>query len=183
MKTSGLCRYLRLSVTAKTQVIICIGGARYSGLVLVFSCFNHYRMYISMIYTQTGSATRTSLIVILVIGGLLAVAVMLLPKGFSDDLSKIGQGSATVVLTHDKNSVESMEFMELLNKVRSDYAGKVDFLAVDINTRQGQVFSRRQNVGAAVLVLFDPDGVKRGVLYSGIDEQKLRSEIEHILTF
>lgn len=134
-----------------------------------------------MTHTQTGSATRTSLMIVLVIGALLAAAVMLLPKGFSDDLSKIGQGVAVVVLTHDKNTVGSMEYMELLNKVRADYAGKVDFLAVDIHTQEGQAFSRRQNVGAAVLVLFDPDGVKRGVLYHGIGEQKLRSEINHVI--
>ncbi|MFW2372750.1 MAG: hypothetical protein ACN4GM_06470 [Gammaproteobacteria bacterium] len=135
-----------------------------------------------MTYTQTGSAARTSLIVVLVICGLLAVAVMLLPKGFSDDLSKIGQGMAVVVLTHDKNSVGSMQFMELLNKVRADYAGMVEFLAVDINTREGQAFSRRQGVGAVVLVLFGPDGTRQGVLYSGIGEKALRSEIDNIVS-
>lgn len=134
-----------------------------------------------MTYRQTGSTTRNSLMVILVIGALLAVAVMLLPKGFSNDLSKIGQGLAAVVLTHDKNSVGSMEYMELLNKVRSDYTGKVDFLAVDIDTRKGHDFSRRQGVGAVVLVLFGPDGVRRGVLNSGISEKELRSEIDNIL--
>lgn len=135
-----------------------------------------------MTYTQTGSTTRTSLIVVLVIGGLLAVAVMLLPKGFSDDLSKVGQGSAVVVLTYDKNLVASMQNMELLNKVRSDYAGKVEFLAVDINTREGQAFSRRQGVGAVVIVLFGPDGARQAVLYSGIGEMRLRSEIDTILS-
>lgn len=135
-----------------------------------------------MTYTQTGSATRTSLMVVLVIGGLLAVAVMLLPKGFSDDLSKIGQGSAVVVLTYDKNLVGSMIFMELLNKVRSDYAGEVEFLAVDINTRKGQNFSRRHGIGAIVLVLFGPDGVRRGFLNGGIGEKVLRSEIDNILS-
>ena len=135
-----------------------------------------------MIYTQTGSAARTSLIVVLVIGGLLAVAVMLLPKSFSDDLSKIGQGSATVVLTYDKNLVGSMNFMDLLNNVRSDYAGKVEFLAVDINTREGQNFSRRHGIGAVVLVLFGPDGVRRGFLNGGIGEKRLRSELDKILS-
>lgn len=136
-----------------------------------------------MTYSQTGSASRTSLIVVLVIGALLAVAVMLLPKGFSDDLSKIGQGLAVVVLTHDKNSMGSTELMELLNKVRSDYPGKVEFLAVDINTMKGNAFSRQQRVGPAVVVLFSQDGTKQGVLYYGIDEQKLRSELDNLLSY
>lgn len=107
---------------------------------------------------------------------------MLLPKGFSDNLSKIGQGLPAVVLTHDKNSVGSMEVMVLLNKVRADYAGKVDFLAVDIDTREGQAFSRQQGVGGVMLVLFDPDGARRSVLNGGIGEKDLRSEIDNILS-
>ena len=135
-----------------------------------------------MNYIQAGSATRTSLIVVFVVCAFLAVAVMLLPKGFSDDLSKIGQGSVVVVLTHDKNTVGSMQVMELLNKVRSDYAGKVDFLVVDIATREGQDFIREQGVFDVVLVLFGEDGARRGVLGGGIGEKNLRSALDGILS-
>ena len=135
-----------------------------------------------MTYPQGGSATRTSLIVVLVVSAFLAAAVMLLPKGFSDNLSKIGQGSAVVVLTHDKNSVRSMDFMALLNKVRSDYAGKVEFLAVDVNTSEGLAFAQQQDVGSVVLVLFGPDGTRRSVLAGGVDEKELRSALDGILS-
>ena len=107
---------------------------------------------------------------------------MLLPKGFSDDLSKIGQGSVVLVLTHDKNTVGGMVAMELLNAVRSDYEGKVDFLAVDVNTLQGQDFTRQQGVGAVVLVLFGPDGSRRDVLGADISEKELRSVLNAILS-
>ena len=142
----------------------------------------HSRIFISMNNTQAGAATRTSLIVVLIVCTLLAAAVMLLPKGFSDNLSKIGQGSVVVVLTHNKNSVRSIEYMALLNKVRSDYEGKVDFLAVDVDTSEGQAFIRRQGVGAVVLVLFGPDGARRGVLGGNIVEKDLRSELDGILS-
>ena len=115
-----------------------------------------------MTYTQTGSARHTNLVIILVICVILFAAVMLLPKGFSDNLSKIGQGTVVVVLTHDKNTVGGMLAMELLNKIRSDYDGRVDFLAVDVNDQQGQAFTRQQGVGAVVLVLLaqtDQDGM------------------------
>jgi len=135
-----------------------------------------------MTHAQAGSATRTSLIVVLVVSALLATAVMLLPKGFSSNLSKIGQGSVVAVLTHDKNTVGSMQFMELLNKVRSDYAGKVDFLAVDIATSEGLTFARQQGVGPAILVLFGPDGERRGVLGDTIAEKDLRSTLDIILS-
>ncbi|NOX42762.1 MAG: hypothetical protein GXP19_03385 [Gammaproteobacteria bacterium] len=135
-----------------------------------------------MIYTQTGSATRTTLIVIVGVCVFLAVAVMLLPKGFSDDLSIIGKNMAAVVLTHDKNSVESLEYMTLLNTVRSNYTGKVNFLVVDVNTREGQAFRQQQRVGAVVLVFFSPDGTRRGTRGSDIGEMELRSELDKLLS-
>lgn len=135
-----------------------------------------------MTYTQTGSARHTNLVIILFICVILVAAVMLLPKGFSDNLSKIGQGTVVVVLTHDKNTVGGMVAMELLNKVRSDYEGKVDFLAVDVNDQQGQAFTRQQGVGAVVLVLFGPDGSRRDALNAGISEKVLRSALDDILS-
>ena len=135
-----------------------------------------------MTYTQTGSARHTNLVIILVICVILFAAVMLLPKGFSDNLSKIGQGTVVVVLTHDKNTVGGMLAMELLNKIRSDYDGRVDFLAVDVNAQQGQAFTRQQGVGAVDLVLFGPDGSRRDVLDAGISEKVLRSALDDILS-
>ncbi len=135
-----------------------------------------------MTYTQTGSARHTNLVIILFVCVILVAAAMLLPKGFSDNLSIIGQGSVVVVLTHDKNTAGGVVTMDLLNKVRSDYKGKVDFLAVDVNTQKGQVFTRQQGVGANVLVMFDPDGSRRDVLGGGIGEQELRTALDDILS-
>ena len=135
-----------------------------------------------MIYTQNGFARYTNLIIISVVCVILVAAIMLLPKGFSDDLSKIGQGSVVLVLTHDKNTVGGMIAMELLNTVRSDYEGKVEFLAIDVNTQQGQAFTRQQGVGSVVLILFGADGSRRGVLGANISEVKLRSALNAILS-
>jgi len=134
-----------------------------------------------MTNTQTGSVTRTSLIVVLAVGVLLTAAVMLLPKGFSDNLTRIGQGSVVAVLIHDKNTMGSMDFMALINEVRSDYAGEIEFLAVDMATREGQIFTRKQGAGSADLVLFGPDGAKRGVVGVGISEKELRSTLDALL--
>jgi len=144
--------------------------------------FNHYRIQNRMTYTQNGFARYTNLVIILVVCVILVAATMLLPKGFSDDLSKIGQGSVVMVLTHDKNTVGGMVAMDMLNTIRSDYEGRVDFLAVDVNTPQGQAFTRQQGVGAVVLVLFGPDGSRRDVLGAGISEKELRSVLDAILS-
>ena len=135
-----------------------------------------------MTYSQNGFARYINLIIIFVVCAILVTAVMLLPKGFSDDLSKIGQGSVVLVLTHDKNTVGGMVAMELLNTVRSDYEGMVDFLAVDVNSSQGQAFTRQQGVSSDVLILFGPNGSRRDVLGADISEKELRSILNTILS-
>ena len=113
-----------------------------------------------MSHKQVGAASTTKLVIIFAICGVLAFAVTLLPKGFKSDLSLIGQGTASLVLVHDKNYVGSIQMMELMNKVRSDYKETVEFLAVDIATPEGQRFSQQQQAGAIDLVVFGADGQK-----------------------
>ena len=136
----------------------------------------------NMTYGQTGSAKYTNFAIILAICVILFVAAMLLPKGFSDDLTIIGKGLVAVVLTHDKNSMNGIEMMDLLNKVRSDYKGEIEFLVVDVNTVKGQTFMQQQRVGAIVLVLFDPDGTRGDMIGGDIGEQELRSAFDSILS-
>jgi hypothetical protein len=87
-----------------------------------------------------------------------AVAVMNLPRGYSDDLSRIGQGRTAVVLVRDKNAVESMDLMNVLNRVRNQYAGRVVFLLTDYDTQQGRAFIAANKAARTTLVLFDPSG-------------------------
>ena len=111
----------------------------------------------------------------------MAFAVTLLPKGFKSDLSLIGQGSPSVVLVHDKNLVNSVTMMELLNEVRSDYEGDIVFLAVDIATPKGQSFSQQQRARPVDLVIFGPHGKKQQVLDANLNEQELRSILDDTL--
>jgi len=131
-----------------------------------------------MTSSQSGSATRTTLFVLLGISAFLAVAVMLLPKGFSDDLSKIGAGMAVAVLIHDKGSTRSLDLMELLNKVRPDYTGKVEFIVTDIVSKEGQMFSQRHDTSAIVVIFFSPDGTKQGKLENNMSEAALRLRLD-----
>jgi thioredoxin-like negative regulator of GroEL len=131
---------------------------------------------------QAGSAKIIKLGVILVILGVFAVGVMLLPKGFKDDLSVIGQGSASVVLVHDKNLVGSGKLMEIMNKVRSDYEEEVNFLAVDVNTPIGQNFMREFGVGSIAVVFFGRDGSRNTEFERGIDEKELRLTLDKLIS-
>lgn len=128
---------------------------------------------------QTGSALRSSLITIAVIVILLGIAVMMLPEGYNDDLSMIGQGSNIVVLVQNKGAQQSMNLLNLLNEVRSDYAGKVEFLIADSDTPEGQMFENRQQLDSSVLAFFGPDGTRLNVIGSNIDETRLREVLNN----
>ena len=128
---------------------------------------------------HAGSTLTSSLLTVGIIVALLVIAFLMLPKGFSDDLSRIGQGTSVAVLTHNKEAVQSLDLMALLAKVRDDYAGQIDFLAVDIDTDAGKAFMEREQIGGSALLLFDPDGTRRGVLISVRDEQTLRAALDN----
>ena len=131
---------------------------------------------------QNGFVKRTTLIVLLAIGLFLAGAVMLLPRGFSDDLSLIGTGSASVVLTHDKNLLGSQTTMELLNKIRSDYEPNVHFIVVDVATLKGREFMQRQQVGVVTLLFFGLDGKRKSLLEASATEPAIRATLDNILS-
>jgi hypothetical protein len=135
-----------------------------------------------MINKQTGSATLIKLGIFFAIFGVITVGILLLPKAFKDDLSLIGQGAASVVLTHDKNLVGGTTTMALLNKVRPDYLGTVNFLAVDVNTPKGRNFMQQHQVGSIALVMFGLDGSRQAVFRRGITEADLRLTLNKLLS-
>lgn len=134
-----------------------------------------------MYHAQTGSTARTSIIVLAVIAVFIVVAVLLLPRGFKSDLSVIGQGTPVVVLAHNKDSVQSLNLMDMLNKVRSDYDGSMEFRVVDNGTPQGRTFITQQQVNLGTLLLFGPDGTRQRVVNGVTDEAVLRATLDAAL--
>lgn len=131
-----------------------------------------------MIHTSNGSAMRTTLISVFAIAVFLAVAFMLLPKGFSGDTSIIGQGYNVAVLAHNKDSVQSLNLMEYMNEARSDYAGKVEFVVADVNTPQGYAFIQSQQVELGSLLLFSSNGTRLQVISNINSQSNLRSVLD-----
>jgi len=110
---------------------------------------------------------------------LLAIVVVAknLPRGFSDDLSSVGKGKAAVVLIRDKNAVQTFDLLELMNGLRNQYAGKVEFLLTDSNTSQGKRFMKANEAPRVTLVLLDPSGKKVKVLFPPQTSESLQQEI------
>ena len=108
----------------------------------------------------------------------LAFAATLLPRGFSDDLSRIGQGRAAIVLVHNKEAVYSLELMTMLNHVRSDYEDRVEFLAVDSATDTGRRFAATHGVDDSLALLLGGDGARLAVIDNVRNENALRAAID-----
>lgn len=117
----------------------------------------------------------------LIVGGILlliaAAAAMNLPRGYSDDLSRVGKGKAAVVLVRDKNAVQSFDLMEVMNGIRDQYAGRVEFLLTDFDTPEGKAFIAANNAARITLVLFDANGKLVKVLAPPQTAENVQQEI------
>jgi hypothetical protein len=99
------------------------------------------------------------LITVVVIVGAGALIFTQLPRGaFSTDLSRVGQGTPALVVARDINFLAGAEVMDLLNSIRPEYDGRVEFLAAHLGHPDGQAFARRYNMRDATVVLFSGDG-------------------------
>ena len=116
-----------------------------------------------------------------IVGGLFllfaAAAAMNLPRGYSDDLSRIGLGTPAVVLIRDKNAVQSFDLMSAMDGVRGQYNGKVEFLLIDFNTPDGRAFIEANKAARATLVLLDADGNRVKVLGAPQTAGSIQQEI------
>lgn len=110
-----------------------------------------------------------------------AAAAMNLPRGYSDDLSRIGTGLPTVVLVRDKNAVSSYDLSHVLDGIRDQYAGRVEFLLTDYDTAQGRAFMAAHHAASVTLVLLDGTGKAVSILRPPQNAEKVQREIDGVL--
>ena len=115
------------------------------------------------------------LLTAVVLLGVAAIAVPLLPRGYSDDISLIGKGDNIVVLFHDPFLVNSQESIDAMNPLRDEYEGRVTFVIADKNVETGKKFTQLYGVDEVALVFFAPDGERIHTLYSHQDHQNTES--------
>lgn len=113
----------------------------------------------------------------------IVISVSLLPRGFSQDLSVIGQGTNAIVLVHDGNILQSTDTMIAMNAVRDDFEEHVAFIVADINTPEGKRFADSRGFGAAALAFFAANGDQLQVLYSEQTSESLRRHLNTIFDY
>lgn len=115
----------------------------------------------------TAPANRPGKVKWIVGGMLLLFAVVIavnLPRGYSDDLSLVGKGKVAVVLVRDKNVVQSSDLLEVLNTVRDQYAGQVEFLMTDYDSAEGRAFIADKGAARVTLAVLDGNGKMASLL-------------------
>ena len=73
-------------------------------------------------------------------------------SSYPTDLSRIGQGQATVVLTMESHYLEGASVMHLLHDVRDEFGDSVQFLVASLSRPDGRAF-----VMQALCMGVDPD--------------------------
>lgn len=130
---------------------------------------------------EASGSSKTKWIVIGLVLLFVGIAVVSLPRGYSDDLSRVGKGQAALVLIRDKNAVNSMELIHVLDNVRGKYAGKVEFLMNDFDTPEGRAFLAAYRVPPITLALFDASGNLVKVLPPPQTAESVQLEIAGVL--
>ncbi len=124
------------------------------------------------------------LITLLIIGGVGSFIWSQLPSGaYPTDLSRIGTGQPALVLAFDMNYGGGMAVMELMNEIRGEYTGKVDFLVAHLGMADGQAFANKHGASDGTIMLFTANGTPSGKLYHPQSVDALRQALNNALGF
>ena len=68
--------------------------------------------------------------------------------------------------------------MELMNVIRADYEGRVDFLVAHLALDEAQVFAARHGASDGTVLLFSGDGQRVGLLRHPQTIEELRGALD-----
>jgi len=136
-------------------------------------------------HTPTGSSRWRSRLLMLLffvaVGGLIWSQ---LPRGtYPTDLSSIGNGRPALVLAFDMRYGGGMAVMELMNDLRGEYVGRVDFLVARLSLEEGQAFANRYHAHDGTVLLFSGDGALVKKLVYPERVETLRGAIDAAFAF
>ena len=115
--------------------------------------------------------------------GAAVFSIALLPRGYSQDTSEVGQGEKVVVLFQQEFSVESQKNMDTLNALRSEYNDRVKFIVTDKKMAQGKKFAETHEVESTAFLFFAPSGKKIHTIYGEQSAQALRDSVNKAFNF
>jgi thioredoxin-like negative regulator of GroEL len=126
---------------------------------------------------------KTSVILTLlaVLVGIGYVVTLLAVRPMSTDLSVVGQGKPVLVLVYENHSPSSIDALDRLKQVRTDYEARLAFVVADQGTPDGQAFAGRYGLSQTHAMLLRSNGEPVVVMTIPMAEQDLRSRLDQYL--
>lgn len=115
--------------------------------------------------------------VVLVVG-LLALALLSLPRGFDTDLSRIGAGKPALVFVYDPNLVASNQQTRAMDSARERTGDALHFLIADVGKPDAQRFMQVHQARPTQLLLFAADGREVGRMQAVVPAQDLLAALK-----
>lgn len=79
---------------------------------------------------------------------------------------------------HNKEAVQSLENMSVMDRARADYADRAAFLVIDLSRENSEAFARQNNLQSSTIVLYGPSGKKLDTISRVPSEQALRQILD-----
>jgi hypothetical protein len=97
------------------------------------------------------------------------------------DLSVIGNGTATVVQTHDHNCQLCRQLKSNLDSVKADFKKDIQFKTANILAKKGADFARQHQVAHVTLLFFNKQGQRINTLQGVSSKDEIRNALEQLV--
>ena len=114
---------------------------------------------------QKNPVIKKLLIILFTLIVILAFSWVMLPQGYSTDITKIGKGKPAVIIIYDANNAGSDHLIESFTQVRGEFESQVEFIIVDVNAPGGQDFANTNAVPAPSALFLSREGMRVTVVY------------------
>ncbi|QDG75809.1 thioredoxin family protein [Labrenzia sp. PHM005] len=98
------------------------------------------------------------------------------------DLTRVGNGTPTIVQVHDPNCSLCLALQkETRSALKQFQDGRLDYVIANIKSASGRAFANRYGVQHVTLLLFNADGELKNILQGQRGSHQLRAEFSRLL--
>ncbi|MGH1485443.1 MAG: thioredoxin fold domain-containing protein [Cellvibrionaceae bacterium] len=121
-------------------------------------------------------------LITLVLAGIttFSVAAYMDKLALEQDLSVIGNGTATVVQIHDPGCQLCQQLKRNVDRVKGDFEDTVQFKIANIKNQKGSEFASKHRVNHVTLLFFDKRGRRINVINGVTPSAEIRQALEQL---
>lgn len=111
-----------------------------------------------------------------------SVAAYMDKLAVEQDLSVIGNGTATVVQIHDPGCRLCQQLKSNLESVKGNYKEDIQFKVANINSKEGREFAGKYRVKHVTLLFFDKRGKRVNTIQGVTSPEDIQAELSKLAT-